>query len=389
MMRRLLAQSLVLACLLGVLAHPVGAADEPYVINVVLPMTGQLAFGGAKQMQALQALEASVNAQGGIRGRAIKFAVQDDGSNPQAGIQLTNQLAAKNVPVIMGASISASCAAMFALTQEKGPVQYCYSPAVKPKDGSYDFYNGPAIEDVQPVVLRYFLKRGLKNIAILTSTDTSGTDFAARLDVNLAKPEFKNAVTVVAREHFNIADLSVAAQIARIKAANAQVLMTFTTGTPFGTVLRGVADAGLDIPVYGSGGNMNYAQIAQYASFLPKELYVNGIRGIQADPAASGKQKQMQSAFFDAMKKAGIRIEFSHALTWDPTLMIIDAIRQLGPDVTADQLHDYMIHLKGWTGIEGTYDFPAYPQRGIGESAAALFRWDTTKADWVQVAPSR
>lgn len=384
-----IARLLVLAVALCATGRPVAAADEPYVVNVVLPQTGQLAFGGAKQIEALRVLESYVNAQGGIKGRPMKFAISDDGSNPQTAIQLANDLIAKKVPVIMGPALSAVCAAMFALTAERGPVQYCYSPAVKPKSGSFDFFNGPAIEDVQPVVLRYFLSRGIRNMALLTSTDTSGSDFEARLDANLAKPEFKDSVKLVAREHFTVSDISVAAQMARIKAANPQVLLTFTTGTPFGTVLHAFQDSGMDIPVYGSGGNMNYAQIAQYATFLPKELYINGIRGIQPDPTATGKQRDAQNAFQDAMKKAGIRIEFSHALTWDPTLMVIDAIRALGTDVTAERLHDYLTHLKGWTGIEGTYDFPAYEQRGIGETAAALFRWDTSKSDWTQVAPAR
>jgi len=51
------------------------------------------------------------------------------------------------------------------------------------------------------------------------------------------------AVAIVSRDHFTGADLSVAAQVARIKASDAQAVIVWTTGTPFGTVVRSLADA--------------------------------------------------------------------------------------------------------------------------------------------------
>ena len=45
-----------------------------------------------------------------------------------------------------------------------------------------------------------------------------------------------------------------AAQLARIKTAGAQVLFVGTTGPGFGTVLRGVNDIGMDIPVMTNAG---------------------------------------------------------------------------------------------------------------------------------------
>ena len=94
--------------------------------------------------------------------------------------------------------------------------------------------------------------------------------------------------------------------MARMKAAAPDVLLTFTVGTPFGTLLKGVHDAGLDIPVYGSGGNFTYAQMQQYASFLPKELFLNGSRGITPDPTATGAVKRAQDVYFNATRKGRI-----------------------------------------------------------------------------------
>ena len=85
----------------------------------------------------------------------------------------------------------------------------------------------------------------------------------------MAKPE-NHFLSIVDNEHFTITDLSVSAQLAKIKASNAQVLISWATGTPFATVLRGLSDTGLELPLIGSPGNMTYAQMKQYVNILPK-----------------------------------------------------------------------------------------------------------------------
>jgi branched-chain amino acid transport system substrate-binding protein len=370
---------------MGLDAQAAGSA-APYEINVLLDQTGTMAFTGAKQAVAINVLEDVVNESGGIRGRPVRFVFHDTASNPQIGVQLTNQLIAQNVPVILGPTLSASCSAIFPMIEKTGPVEWCYSPVVRPPPGSYAFMGAPAIQDVQPVLLRFFSSRNQRNVALITSTDASGQNFEQKFDVTMSRPEFRS-MTIVAREHFNPSDLTVAAQIARIKAAHPDVIITYTSGTPFGTVLRAIAEAGLTtLPVYGSGANMNVDQIEQYRSFLPDELYINAAEGVKQDPHAAPEVKRRQATFFAAMKKAGVPVEYSGSLSWDPTLAVVEAIRTLGPDATAAQLHDYLEHLKDWPGIQGVYDFSTGDQRGLGEGGAALYRWNKDQRDWDLVA---
>src|ERR1700677_3585965 len=86
------------------------AADpEPYEINVILSLTGIAAFLGNQELTTLKALEPVENKLGGIHGRPVKFVTYDDGSNPFNTVQLANQIMAKNVPLIMGPTLGASC----------------------------------------------------------------------------------------------------------------------------------------------------------------------------------------------------------------------------------------------------------------------------------------
>ncbi len=321
-----------------------------------------------------------------MRGRQVRFDVADDESNPQLAVQLFSGLMAKNVPFIYGPTLTAVCQAVAPIVDKAGPPTFCLSPTIFPRPNGYMFMGVPSIDDVQPVVFRYLASRKLTKIAMITSTDASGADFEKRVDGTLASPEFKN-LTIVAREHFATSDISVAAQMTKIKAVAPDVLLTFTVGTPFGTLLKGVHDAGLEVPVYGSGGNFTYAQMQQYAAFLPKELILNGSRGITPDPAATGAVKRAQDAYTSALNKAGLRSEFATSIPWDPMMIMLEVVRRAGFDADSAKIYATLQGLKGWSGIEGTYDFTTHDQRGLGQASAALFRYDQSRNQFVQVYP--
>jgi branched-chain amino acid transport system substrate-binding protein len=83
-----------------------------------------------------------------------------------------------------------------------------------------------------------------------------------------------NGIQIVERQHFNTTDVSVSAQIEKIKAAQPQALIAWSTGAPIATVFKGIVQGGLEIPVATTNANQTYAQMEQYKSFLPKELYI-------------------------------------------------------------------------------------------------------------------
>ena len=60
---------------------------------------------------------------------------------------------------------------------------------------------------------------------------------------------------------------------------------------------------------------------------------------------------------------------------WDPAVLLVDAVRKLGTDVTATKLRDYLVNLRGWVGVNGTYDFRTNPQHGLGESNVIVIRF--------------
>ena len=87
-----------------------------------------------------------------------------------------------------------------------------------------------AAYDIVAAEVRYFHDRKLRRIAWVSTTDASGQDGEEGFDLALQRPE-NAGITVVDREHFAIPDLSVEAQMSRIKAANVDAIVTWAGRT--------------------------------------------------------------------------------------------------------------------------------------------------------------
>ena len=376
------------ALLAAVLAlAPLAAAAQPSRdIPVILSATGSGAFLGRQEQQALKLEEQSVNAAGGIHGKPMRFDIHDDGSNPQIAVQITTDLIARNPAVILGPALTGTCGAAMPLGAG-GPVMYCFSSGVHPPASSYGFSGGVSTHDQMHVMINFLRLKGWTRLAWISSTDATGQDGDEALKEVLAEPGNQD-IRILELAHFNLPDVSVAAQIERIKAARPQALVAWTTGTPAGTVFRGLAQAGSELPVATNAGNLTYAQMNGFAAFLPKQLFLTApewVVGddprIALDPGVRAKQRE----FYAAVAAAGIKPDEGSMLGWDPGTIIVDALKRLPETVTAPLLRDYLIHLKGQPGVGGLYDYEATPQRGLSIDAIVVTRWDPAAGRWQPV----
>jgi branched-chain amino acid transport system substrate-binding protein len=379
-----LCRSLAVALSVAAAATPAFAAD-PYEIQTLLSLTGNVAFVGSTQLQALKALEAYVNRTGGIHGRPVAFVVADDQSNPQTAVQLAQDLIAKGVPIILGSSGPAACAAIAPLIAAKGPLLYCLANGGNPVPGGYEFLTLMSYESQLTVPVRYLRERGLRRLAYIFATDAGGQGAEKALLSALELPENKS-IDVVAQQHFVPSDASTAAQLSRIKGANPDALIAWATGGPAGTLFRSIRDLDIDVPTVTSPGNLTPAFLKQYAPLLPSHLIFPAVpyyaKGAPTDEAT----KAAVSVLADALATAGTEPDMIKISAWDPAMLLIAALRERGPDATAESLRSYLLNLRGWVGADGPYDFQAAPQRGIGENNVVMVRWDVSKGAGVAMS---
>ena len=358
---------------LALLPAAPAVAAEPVRIDVVLPLTGPGSFAGASERTALDALASNVNKNGAIRGRRLEFAYADDQSNPQTAVQLTNGLIAGKVNVILGSALTATCNAMAALVKN-GPLMYCFSGGYQPVPDSYAFGGSISSTYLVAAGVRYLRMRNLKRIALITTTDSSGQDGDRAVAEAVASGE-NAGLTIVAREHFNPGDVTVAAQVARIKSAAPDAVIAWTTGTPLATVLRGLNDAGLEnLPIVVSSGNAVYAQLKQYDAFIPKALYIPSDAVLAPNKVTDRRHRAAIDTVLAAMAPA--KPDFLSITAWDPALLVVAALRQLGPDASAERLRAYIANLKGFVGVNGAYDFARVPNRGVDQSEVYIVRYN-------------
>jgi branched-chain amino acid transport system substrate-binding protein len=378
---------LLLLCamfVLGVCATRPALAADTYDIHVVIPLTGGAAFVGQGQKDSLEALAADANKNGGVLGRPVRFVFHDDQTSPQVAVQLTNEILATHPIVVLGSSLVAMCNAMAPLMKQ-GPVHFCLSPGIHPQPGTYTFSSSTSSLDQIAAAVRYYRLKGWTKLAVMNTTDASGQDGDRGVDTVLNYPENKGVMQKVIQQHFAPTDISVSAQVEKIKASGAQALITWTTGAPAATVFKGMAQAGLDIPVAPTSGNQTFAAMAQWEGFLPKQLvlpsalYPEHEGVVKLDP----RVEKAQQAMYAVLKARGRKADNMVATSWDAGLIVIEALRKLGPKATAAQLRDYIANLTDFAGVNGIYDFKKYPERGLGPEASTITTYDAKVKSWV------
>jgi branched-chain amino acid transport system substrate-binding protein len=380
--KSMLVSSLVFSWLLAFSAGPVGAADTaPYVINVILPLTGPLAFVGTTDQRSLKIFEELVNKQGGIRGRPLQLVFSDDQGSPQNTVQLSSQILASKPAVVFGSASAGLCTASAPLFQNAKTLDWCFSPTFYPPLGGYVYPSLVGSKDLMRTQVRFMREHGIKRLAILSTTDVSGRTGEAELNDVLKEPEYR-AVTLVADEVFGASDVGVGAQLAKIKAATPDALMIWTSGPPLGTALTGVRDTGLDaLPIFASSSAMIWSQITGLSSVLPKTLYFVGF-GFNSDHGRNDAATRKLKAFDDAMAAAGVHIDGVTGFAWDGASIVVDALRAIGPDATSEQLRSWISKQNSYPGISGIYNFQT-DMHGLGMNDVLVVRWDAQKQTWV------
>jgi branched-chain amino acid transport system substrate-binding protein len=129
---------------------------------------------------------------------------------------------------------------------------------------------------------------------------------------------------------------------------------------------------------------MIYDLMKQWTPYLPSQLIFSGpaFLGGVVPHAQAGAVRQFNSV----SKDVGVTPDFGLALGWDPALIVISALRELGTGATAEQLHAYIEKLHNFPGILGVYDFTTGDQRGLTQKDLTLMRWDAKKDQWVAIS---
>jgi branched-chain amino acid transport system substrate-binding protein len=364
------------------------AKGSTYTIHAILSVTGSESFLGDDEKTSLEALQKLVNSTGGIDGHPVSFDISDNESTAATAVSLASPLVSQ-VPVLLVGSATSTDRPVDQLETSNGPVIYDLSPGDHPAVGS-DVYSASNSTTNQTLAFVNFAKaKGWSHVAAITSTDSSGQDGWQNIDS--AVQATGGAVTVTSHQTFDPTSVSVTTQLAKIKATNPQAIFAWTTGTPLATVLKGMQQLGMsNIPVMTSNGNESYKEMQGLGNALPAQLYFPSSQFRLSSGALTGQAKTLVNQFNSSIKAAGQSVpDEGDALTWDPALLIVSALRKLGTGATAQQIHQYISSQSQYVGISGTYDFASKSQvdnRGLTIQSVYVTEWDKSTMDWEQAS---
>ena len=229
--------------------------QSPYVLHAIVSATGSGAAVGAAEVAALKGAESYVNSTGGIDGHQLQISIEDNQTSPATSVSLASSLIASKVPIIMVGTLGSTVAPVDKLVTSSGPVIWNMTPVVDGPPNSYIFADSASLPQLILASMEYAREQGWTRIAALTTSDTSGVTGLNSLMAALKIPSL-SGIKVVANETFDPASISVAPQLAVIKASNPQAVFEWSTGTPTTIFYQDYAQAGMTAtPVITGYGN--------------------------------------------------------------------------------------------------------------------------------------
>lgn len=147
----------------------------PLVIGMTIEKTGPLNVLAPAAVGAQDAVN-YLNANGGVNGHPVKLIVQDNASNSSRSIQSVEQLVQQGASVIVGPAFIQDCFAITGTVAKLKVPNVCATPSVLPSLAPpYQYGIGPATNQQDEEVYKFFAGRGEKKVGILAASDVSGT----------------------------------------------------------------------------------------------------------------------------------------------------------------------------------------------------------------------
>ena len=352
------------ALLASALCGPVFAqtSGAPIRVGAIVSVSGPLAPIGAVSREGYQLAEKVINQRGGIDGRPLQLVFEDDSSSPDIAVTKANGLLNSGVVAILGPTGLAATLATGGIIAQKNVLQVTGAGIALPveRERKCLLHMMPA-QHINAAGLLSYAVDGVhaKRVGVLYD---SGVGQAVMNSMKDLAPKY--GVTFVAAEKFDLAATDMSSQVAKLKAANPDLVMLLTSSpTPFRNLrqlnVHAPVVTGLAVAVYDSIKAMGpAAEGVVFAEYMVAE-----------EPRA--REKEFVDLFYGEYRKLPKNFEVA---AWEAVMVVADALKKAGPDAGPDQL---CAAARGkHAGAHIDYDFTAADMTGIRLSS---FQFSTVK----------
>jgi len=219
------------------------SAQEPIKVGVIFPLSGGAGPQGQHVTQAIQAMAAVINEEGGVLGRKIEILSRDDESTPAVGVSRANELISAGVSVIIEGWNSPVTLAMQPVIARAGILDITAiskaDPILSGEGNPLAIRLNSSNSQDGAIIAAYLANTAkAKRIAFLTQNDAYGNGAQASIEGELKK--LGHAYEKVAEEKFPFAQADFRVALTNVKAANpdATVAINANEGLGLPALLR-------------------------------------------------------------------------------------------------------------------------------------------------------
>ena len=236
------------------LAAAVAVASSAVVADVriadVAELSGAGAAAGAVWHDGIKMAFEEINASGGILGEKVDLVAYDSQTNPQNSRAMVQKAIDEDTYVLMGTVYSSSTVVNMLVAQQNGMPQLTgsESPTITAKGNPYIFRTAFGAQKGMPKIGSY-LKDGLgvKNIAVIWAN----TEFGKGGYGAFKKVAENSGINIAVDLPTEQAQVDFAADVAKIKASNADAVFAYMTEEESARFLIEAQKQGLDLPIAG------------------------------------------------------------------------------------------------------------------------------------------
>ncbi len=324
-------------------------SDDTLTIGVLAPLTGVNAEFGKGFEVATQMAADRINEAGGINGRKIQFIVKDSKGDQKESSDLARKFVDdKRVLAIIGDFSSGACMANAPIVDEGGLVQL--SPTASNPDyaGMSDYcFSIVGRSDVEaPFFAKYVLSKylGSKKVGVIYVNNDWGK---AAYD-NFAKQAKKDGLEIVETVSYVQDEKDFSSLITKLRAANPDTIFIMDQGA-VSQIINQIRAANYDVRLTTLGVGTSQQLIDLCGKNAEGLLTTSPFFFDPEVPELINWQKEFVS-------KTGFEATVHAVLAYDCVLLLAEAIKNCGDDVTRKNIRDNLIKIE-MNGITGPIKF--------------------------------
>jgi len=291
-------------------AAPARAAD-PIKVGAIFPLSGGAGRQGQEVVQAMQAMAAIINGDGGVMGRQIEIVARDDESTPAVGVAKANELAAMDVAVVIEGWNSPVTLAMQSVLARAGILDIT---AISKADGILASASNPlAIRlnssnasdaDVLVQHLAHTMKAGTMKagrIGFVTQNDAYGNGAQQGIEAGFKKAGLSYEIATTQKFPFAQTDFRVEVTSLADAKPDAVIVINANEGAGLPAFMQQYAQAKMAAPLICSVGTVSPSVIQTAGpaadGVVSADIYFPDTEPFASNPANQRFVSQMQKQF--------------------------------------------------------------------------------------------